>query len=228
MVQHWADRPRAITLGADRGYDAADFVEELRTLNVGPHVAQNTSGRRSAIDKRTMRHSAYAASQRIRKRMAEAFGWIKDVGDLRQTKLSGMWPRWIWTFAFAAAAYDPVWLPKLSERRYDQGRAGLRPRLCRALADHGNGRRDRPAQLRAYHTHRQKRRRTGVLAIEANLDVRYAARDGTAARSSPRRVSTTAAPPAAAAGPPWAPAAASSAISSFTMATTQASSPERR
>ncbi len=56
MVEHVAERPCAITLGADRGYDAADFVEELRTLNVRPHVAQNTSGRRSAIDKRTTRH----------------------------------------------------------------------------------------------------------------------------------------------------------------------------
>src|ERR1700757_3071952 len=50
MVQHRADRPRAVTLGADRGYDCADFVEELRGMNVRPHVAQNTSGRRSAID----------------------------------------------------------------------------------------------------------------------------------------------------------------------------------
>ena len=53
MIQHQADRARAVTLGADRGYDAADFVEELRTMNVRPHVAQNTSGRRSAIDRRT-------------------------------------------------------------------------------------------------------------------------------------------------------------------------------
>ena len=44
MVQHVADRPCAVTLGADRGYDAADFVEELRGINVRPHVAQNTSG----------------------------------------------------------------------------------------------------------------------------------------------------------------------------------------
>jgi transposase len=39
MVQHVADRPCAVTLGADRGYDAADFVEELRGINVRPHVA---------------------------------------------------------------------------------------------------------------------------------------------------------------------------------------------
>jgi transposase len=112
MVQHVADRPCAVTLGADRGYDAADFVEELRGINVRPHVAQNTSGRRSAIDKRTTRHSGYAASQRIRKRIEEAFGWIKMVTGLRQTKLRGL-PKVDWAFTFAAAAYNLVRLPKL-------------------------------------------------------------------------------------------------------------------
>jgi hypothetical protein len=112
MVQHVADRPCAVTLGADRGYDAADFVEELRGINVRPHVAQNTSGRRSAIDKRTTRHSGYAASQRIRKRIEEAFGWIKTVAGLRQTKLRGL-PKVDWAFTFATAAYNLVRLPKL-------------------------------------------------------------------------------------------------------------------
>jgi transposase len=112
MVQHVADRPCAVTLGADRGYDAADFVEELRGINVRPHVAQNSSARRSAIDKRTTRHSGYAASQRIRKRIEEAFGWIKTVAGLRQTKLRGL-PKVDWTFTFAAAAYNLVRLPKL-------------------------------------------------------------------------------------------------------------------
>jgi hypothetical protein len=81
-------------------------------MNVRPHVAQNTSGRRSAIDKRTTRHPGYAESLRIRKRIEEAFGWIKGVGRLRQTKLRG--PAKVdWAFTFAAAAYDLVRLPKL-------------------------------------------------------------------------------------------------------------------
>ena len=112
MVQHVADRPRAITLGADRGYDAADFVEELRTLNVRPHVAQNISGRRSAIDRRTTRHPGYAASVRIRKRIEEAFGWIKTVAGMRQTKLRGR-DKVDWAFTFMTAAYNLVRLPKL-------------------------------------------------------------------------------------------------------------------
>lgn len=112
MIEPYADRPRAITLGADRGYDAADFVEELRTLNVRPHVAQNVSGRRSAIDRRTTRHASYAASLRIRKRIEEAFGWIKMIAGLRRTKLRGL-EKVDWSFTFAAAAYNLIRLPRL-------------------------------------------------------------------------------------------------------------------
>ncbi len=79
MIEPRADRPRAITLGADKAYDAEDFVNELRSMTVTPHVAQNTSGRSSAIDARTTRHGGYAVSQRVRKRIEEAFGWIKTV-----------------------------------------------------------------------------------------------------------------------------------------------------
>lgn len=114
MIEPFADRPGAITLGADRGYDAADFVEELRTLNVRPHVACNTNGRRSAIDGRTTRHAGYAASQRIRKRIEEAFGWIKTVAGMRKTKLRGL-AKVDWAFTFAAAAYNLVRLPRLLE-----------------------------------------------------------------------------------------------------------------
>jgi hypothetical protein len=112
MVQHVADRPVGVTLGADKGDDAADFIEELRMLTVRPHVAQNTSGRRSAVDRRTTRHPGYRASQRIRKRIEEAFGWIKTVAGLRQTKLRGR-PKVAWAFTFAAAACNLVRVPKL-------------------------------------------------------------------------------------------------------------------
>ena len=112
MIQHRADRPHAITLGADKGYDAADFVEELRTMNVRPHVAQNTSRRRSAIDGRTTRHPSYGMSQRIRKRIEEAFGWMKTVAGLRKTRLRGL-PKVALAFTFAAAAYNLVRAPKL-------------------------------------------------------------------------------------------------------------------
>jgi transposase len=112
MIEPRADRPRAITLGADKAYDAEDFVNELRSMKVTPHVAQNTSGRRSAIDGRTTRHGGYAVSQRIRKRIEEAFGWIKTVAGQDKTKFRGR-DRVGWAFTFAAAAYNLVRLPKL-------------------------------------------------------------------------------------------------------------------
>ena len=112
MIEPRADRPRAITLGADKAYDAEDFVNELRSMKVTPHVAQNTSGRSSAIDGRTTRHGGYAVSQRIRKRIEEAFGWIKTVAGQHKTKFRGR-DRVGWAFTFAAAAYNLVRLPKL-------------------------------------------------------------------------------------------------------------------
>lgn len=112
MIEPFADRPRAITLGADKAYDAQDFVNELRSMRVTPHVAQNTNGRRSAIDGRTTRHGGYAVSQRIRKRIEEAFGWIKTVAGQDKTKFRGR-DRVGWAFTFAAAAFNLVRLPKL-------------------------------------------------------------------------------------------------------------------
>ena len=114
MIEPRADRPRPITLGADRGYDTEDFVNELRSMKATPHVAQNTSGRSSAVDGRTTRHAGYAVSQRIRKRIEEAFGWIKIVAGQERTKFRGR-ERVGWAFTFAAAAYNLARLPKLLE-----------------------------------------------------------------------------------------------------------------
>ena len=112
MIEPRADRPTAITLGADKAYDAEDFVNELRSMKVTAHVAQNTSGRSSAIDGRTTRHGGYAVSQRIRKRIEEAFGWIKTIAGQEKSRFRGR-DRVGWAFTFAAAAYNLVRLPKL-------------------------------------------------------------------------------------------------------------------
>lgn len=79
-----------ITLGADKGYDAAQFIEDLRTIGVTPHIAQNRIGRRSAIDARTTRHQGYDISQRKRKRVEEIFGWGKVVGPVRKVHVRGL------------------------------------------------------------------------------------------------------------------------------------------
>jgi IS5 family transposase len=78
------------TLGADKAYDARACVAVMREHGVTPHVAQNTSRRRSTIDRRTTRHPGYAVSQRLRKRVEEVFGWLKTVGGFRRTRYRGV------------------------------------------------------------------------------------------------------------------------------------------
>jgi IS5 family transposase len=99
--------PRRATLGADKGYDTAGFVEDLRGLGVTPHVAQNMTQRRSAIDGRTTRHPGYPVSQRKRKLVEEIFGWTKTVALLRKTRHRGV-RRVGWMFTFALAVYNLV------------------------------------------------------------------------------------------------------------------------
>jgi transposase len=101
-----------ITVGADRAYDTTGFVAGLRRLNATPHVAQNVSGRTSRIDRRTVRHPGYLASQRARKRIEEAFAWIKTIAGQAKTNFRGT-ARVGWAFTLAAAAYNLIRLPKL-------------------------------------------------------------------------------------------------------------------
>jgi transposase len=107
---------RRLTLGADKAYDTAAFVADMRQKCVTPHVAQNDKGRRSAIDGRTTRHAGYAQSQRKRKLIEEAFGWAKTIGGLARPMRRGL-ARMGFAFTFAMAAYDLVRLPRLIEGR---------------------------------------------------------------------------------------------------------------
>jgi transposase len=104
---------KRVTLGADKGYDTRAFVEELRRREVTPHVAQNVSGRRSAIDGRTTSHPGYAVSQRIRKRVEECFGWLKTVGGGRKLRYIGRAKNHLWA-TVSVAAYNLVRMASLS------------------------------------------------------------------------------------------------------------------
>src|SRR5713101_8029046 len=85
---------RRWTLAADKAYDVAEFVSDLRTRSVTPHVARNDhvtktgKRRKTAIDGRTLRHAGYAISQCCRKRIEASF-------------------------TLALAAYNLIRLPKL-------------------------------------------------------------------------------------------------------------------
>lgn len=111
---------RRITVGGDKGFDVAGFIGELRDRNVTPHIAINGhvrvggKPRKTAIDRRTTMHSGYAASQIVRKRIEEIFGWGKTIGGLAQIKLRGL-AKVRAQFTFSLAAYNLIRLPKLLE-----------------------------------------------------------------------------------------------------------------
>ena len=89
-----------------------DFVEKTRAMNVTPHVTQNTNGRSSAIDGRTIRHEGYAVSLRCRARIEEIFSWLKTVGGQRKTRYRGE-ELVDWMFDLSLAAYNLVRMRKL-------------------------------------------------------------------------------------------------------------------
>jgi transposase len=103
---------KRVTLAGDKGYDTRAFVEALREREVTPHVAQNTSGRRSAIDRRTTRHRGYALSQRVRKRIEECFGWLKTTASGRKLRYIGTARNQLWA-TLSAVAFNLVRMANL-------------------------------------------------------------------------------------------------------------------
>jgi len=99
-----------LSLGADKAYDAREFVADLRQMRITPHVAQKA--RSSAIDGRTTRHVGYAVSLRKRKLVEEAFGWAKTIAGCAKVKVRGL-ARVGFHFTLAMTAYNLIRLPKL-------------------------------------------------------------------------------------------------------------------
>ncbi|MGO9066185.1 MAG: IS5 family transposase [Myxococcaceae bacterium] len=112
MLKGLGRRTRA-SVGADKGYDTSDFIRDCRQLGVTPHVAQTSDyRRRSAVDRRTVRHRGYVVSQRFRKRIEEIFGWMKTVGGFRRTRYRGR-DRTQLAAYFVGAAYNLLRMARL-------------------------------------------------------------------------------------------------------------------
>ena len=105
-----------VTLGADKGYDAAEFVEALQALKVLPHIAQNTSNRKSAVPDEIAATPGYAMSQQRRKVIEQGFGWAKFIGPIRQVMVRGL-AKVDQVFVLAMAAYNLVRLRTLDRLR---------------------------------------------------------------------------------------------------------------
>lgn len=96
---------RRRTVAGDKAYDTKDFVAALRRLGFTPHLAPNTKRNRSTIDGRTTRHEGHTASQRIRKRIEEPFGWIKTIAGGRKLRYIGRRRNRAW-FLMTGAVYN--------------------------------------------------------------------------------------------------------------------------
>jgi|HubBroStandDraft_1064217.scaffolds.fasta_scaffold120261_1 transposase len=116
------------TLGADKAYDSGAFLLELESREIRPHVAtrqnkiaglagKDPEQRRLIKARRRMRRRekgiGYPISQRCRKKIEEAFGWIKTVAGLCRTRLVGRW-KIKQEMELAAAAYNLVRMRKLT------------------------------------------------------------------------------------------------------------------
>jgi len=119
-------RKRRLTVGADKAYDAQDFIAAARKLNVTAHVTKNEKGRRSNMDRRTTRHPGYGISLSCRWLVEKGFGWLKQTGPMRQVKLRGL-HKVDWLFVFSCAAHNLLRLPKLIAKRQAEG---LRPQCA--------------------------------------------------------------------------------------------------
>jgi transposase len=105
-------RSRRITVGADKAYDAKDFVTAARALNVTPHITKNDTGRRSNMDGRTTRHAGYGISLSCRWLVEKPFGWLKQTAGLAQVKVRGL-AKVDCAFVFGCAAHNLLRLPRL-------------------------------------------------------------------------------------------------------------------
>lgn len=112
MLSEFADRNKPITWGGDKAYDTEEHVKLVRELGAVPHVAQNQTNRRSAIDGRTTRHPGYRISLSRRWLIEKTFGWLKQTAGLRQVKLRGL-RKVDWLFVFCCAAYNLMRIPNL-------------------------------------------------------------------------------------------------------------------
>lgn len=91
------------TLGADKGYDAQDFLLALEERDIEPHVSckskkeievpreEDEGGWVRWFNQQGGKDRAFKISQRKRKLDEEVFGWLKGFGGLRRMRVVGRW-----------------------------------------------------------------------------------------------------------------------------------------
>ena len=106
---------RPVTLGGDQAYQEEKFIDQLRAMQVIPHIAEYEKESRQWPNWLTSSERGdpgYAISQRKRKLVEKVFAWMKCVAGLRKTKFRKR-RRVDWIFRLAAAACNLIRLAKL-------------------------------------------------------------------------------------------------------------------
>ena len=108
----------AITLGADKGFQFAEFIDGLRQRGVIPHIAEHTANDDfpNWLSEAERQHPGFAISQKKRKLVEKVFGWGKLDSVLRQVKVRGL-KKVDWFFRFLATAANLVRMVKLIPAR---------------------------------------------------------------------------------------------------------------
>jgi transposase len=83
-LQNRGFEPKSV--GADKGYHTKEFVAGTRELGMVPHPARK-DGQKTLHVLLTLAH---AASQKVRKRIEEIFGWAKTTGCFRKSRYRGV------------------------------------------------------------------------------------------------------------------------------------------
>jgi transposase len=109
-----------LTLGTDKGYDDGAYIGRLEERGIDPHVAikdgpislDTDEGVSRWLCRAMSRSKGFKTSQRRRKMIEEAFGWIKDFAGFSRTRLVGRWKIRM-QITMAAAAYNLVRMTRL-------------------------------------------------------------------------------------------------------------------
>lgn len=96
------------TAGADKAYHTKEFVRGLREQHIVPHPARK-DGQKTLHVLLTLAH---AASQKVRKRIEEIFGWAKTTGCFRKSRYLGV-ERTHAQGQYVVAAYNLIRMAKL-------------------------------------------------------------------------------------------------------------------
>ena len=116
MIGREKSAKRRITMGADKAYDEAELLRQLRAMRVTPHVQKyEHAHRRSHLDGRTTRHAGYDISLSHRRRIERIFGWLKTTAMMRRMRHRGR-ALVEWMFTLAVSGYNLV---RMSRMRCD-------------------------------------------------------------------------------------------------------------